>query len=402
MEFKFLKRIIVVVACILQAACGGGSGGGSSGLSATPTDNSTSSSSQGTSTGTGTSSAGTSNTGSSATSTATSSSSNTGTVPATTPSESVPTAASSYSKATDARFRTISVITIDDAGNLYVYDQGTIRKIAPSGSVTTLAGAPGQGGIVNGTGPAARFTTPTGIAVDHGGNIYLTETTRIVGEIRKITPQGVVTTILDNINPTGITVDNADTIYFTTNGAGPWIAYFNADMQPLQKAVPDHFSPQGLVTDAAGNLYIITAQPIDVSPGGAYTATCTLEKVSPSGITTTLAGQRGGVNVDTCGSVDGIGEAAKLQGRHLTIDAAGNLFVAGLDAVRKVTQQGEVTTLVRRADPSDSFGAKDITIDKAGNLYVVNGSEVIYKVTQNGVVSVIAGKAGEPGYVDVP
>jgi len=86
-------------------------------------------------------------------------------------------------------------IALDGSGNIYVTDRGSctpIREITPGGVVTTLAGDPGVSGNDDGTGIAARFDGPEGIAVDGIGNVYVT-TNR--DTIRKVTPEGVVSTI---------------------------------------------------------------------------------------------------------------------------------------------------------------------------------------------------------------
>ena len=93
-----------------------------------------------------------------------------------------------------ARFSIPFGVAVDGSGNVYVADSDnhTIRKITPAGVVTTLAGAAGQGGSTDGTGSAARFNGPYGVAVDESGNVYVADTYNHT--IRKVTPAGEVTT----------------------------------------------------------------------------------------------------------------------------------------------------------------------------------------------------------------
>jgi sugar lactone lactonase YvrE len=128
----------------------------------------------------------------------------------------------------DGRFHYPSGVALDKAGTIFVADGNyTVRKITSSGEVTTVAGAAGVSGFADGTGSAARFGRLAGVAIDHSGNLYVTDPT--YHTLRKITPNGTVTTVagkpgvagyVDGIGsdarfyfPTGVAVDAAGAVY---------------------------------------------------------------------------------------------------------------------------------------------------------------------------------------------
>ncbi len=204
----------------------------------------------------------------------------------------------------------------DTAGNIYVADSmnHTIRKIAAGGVVTTVAGTAGSSGAIDGTGAAARFNLPTGVAVDGAGNLYVTDATNNL--IRKITPAGVVSTLAGLAGVSG-----------SADGTG-MDALFN--------------NPSGLTVDGAGNVYV------------ADTGNSVIRKITPAGAVSTVAGLAG-----IAGLMDGSGVNGWLsQPKTLTIDTAGNLYVAdtGNAAIRKVTSAGVVTTLAFTAAPAPNPG----------------------------------------------
>src|SRR5206468_1557091 len=100
---------------------------------------------------------------------------------------------------TAARFNTPRAVAIDSADNLYVADSAnsTIRKVTPAGVATTLAGLAGAFASVDGTGSAARFNAPNGIAIDSAGTLYVADTFN--NTIRKVTLSGSVTTLTDDL-----------------------------------------------------------------------------------------------------------------------------------------------------------------------------------------------------------
>lgn len=240
-----------------------------------------------------------------------------------------------------------------DGTNLYVADtsNNTIREVViATGVVTTLAGTAGSSGSVDGTGAAARFDRPTAITID-GANLYVTDTNNET--IRKVViATGVVTTLAGTAGTSG-----------TTDGTGT-AALFN--------------NPQGIIADAT-NLY--------VTEYGNHTVR---KVVIATGVVTTLAGTAG-----SGGSTDGTGTAARFYApRGLVINGA-NLYVADTDnnTIRKVViATGVVTTLAGTAGSSGSAdgagtaarfdGPSGIAIDGT-NLYVTDtGNHTIRKIVQ--------------------
>lgn len=284
-------------------------------------------------------------------------------------------AASQDGAGTAARFDFPAGIAADLADNVYVADLNdcTIRKITPDGMVSTVAGTPEETGGADGHGPSARFFYPTGIAADGAGNLYVADTYNHT--IRKITPAGIVTTIAGEAEMLG----HAD----GKNSS----ARFNG--------------PKGIALDKAGNLYV------------ADTDNHAIRKITPQGVVTTLAGTMG-----TRGYADGQGAAARFnQPSGVATDGAGNVYVAdtGNNTIRKITPSGVVTTLAG-AGPSADAGHADgkgagarflspegVATDGAGNIYVADsGNHTIRKITPDGAVSTFAGKAESSGSEDGP
>ena len=126
-------------------------------------------------------------------------------------------------EAKSARFSFPSGVAFDGKGNLYVVDRVTVRRIDERGMVTTLAGSPDQEGSTDGTGSAALFRNPQAIAVDSAGNVYVADDGN--KNIRKITAGGVVKTLrgvhdeFPFVRPVAIAVDNKGWIYVADQDA---------------------------------------------------------------------------------------------------------------------------------------------------------------------------------------
>jgi len=205
--------------------------------------------------------------------------------------------AGSISGQPNAIFNSPQTIAFDAGGTMYVADTKNyvIKKIAPSGLVTILAGS-GVPGYSNGTGSAASFDSPTGIAVDRKGNVYVTDYSDM---IRKITPAGVVTTLAGSPYVAG-----------SSDGFGSAASFKR---------------PAGLAVDGMGYIYVADG------------LNNLIRKISPSGLVTTLAGSL------TQGSSDGLGPSAGFFNPvDLNLDAAGDLYITDQanGIIRKIKQYG--------------------------------------------------------------
>jgi sugar lactone lactonase YvrE len=119
---------------------------------------------------------------------------------------SVPVPSCGYSDNADptlAQFSAIPALAVAQDGVIYVPAEDAIRKIAPSGAITTLAGAHGSPGSSDGTGAAARFNGVNGIALAADGNLYVTDTGNHT--IRRVSPSGMVVTVAGKTGVAGDT-----------------------------------------------------------------------------------------------------------------------------------------------------------------------------------------------------
>ncbi len=259
-------------------------------------------------------------------------------------------------------------IAVDKHGNIFVSDAGpkeekpnnTIRKITPQGIVSTFAGQAGQHGSTDGRGADARFSGPTGIVIDSDGNIFVADSWNHL--IRKITPDGLVSTFVGSGN------------YGYKDGVGT-----GAEL----------FYPRLMAIDGTNNIYLA---------GGTY-----IRKITPDGVVSTLAGLE---RDEDRKRVDG----SRTEARFLLIwgiaaDDIGNVYVTDGSSIRKISVDGSVTTLAggEEGDPEDGIG-KDavfhslgsLTLDKNGNLFVFDSGNLIRKVTVEGVVTTLTKKTANP------
>ncbi len=291
---------------------------------------------------------------------------------------------------TAAQFSEPWGVAVDGAGNAYVADTQNhcIRQITPGGAVTLLAGS-GTAGFADGAGNAAQFSRPTGVAVNNAGTqVYVADYNN--QRIRMVTvPGGVVTTVA------GIgTIGTADGDISTAEFRNPF----------------------GVALDAPRNLLFVSDQnnqsirKIDLG-----------QPTSASGYISTHAGSTG-----SGGYVNGIAGTARFNTpRGIAVDTSGNVYVAdsGNFTVRKIDTFGFVTTLAGHPVTPFLSGCDDgpgtsarfsavqvispfggptgLAVDGGFNVYVTDqGNHTIRKISPGGNVTTLAGLEQAPGSAD--
>ena len=332
--------------------------------------------------------------------------------------------------ATDAQLASPGGVAVDRLGNLYIGDSGSarVRRVDPAGVITTVAGT-GVSGYSGDGGPAtnAQLTWPAGVAVDRLGNLYIVD--RENYRVRRVDRAGVITTVAGTggggpvgdggpatsaaLNqPGGMVVDGLGNLFIAENAnhrvrrvdpagvittvAGTGVAGHSGDGGPAASARLGF--PEGVVVDAAGNLYI------------ADSGNHRVRRVDRAGVITTVAG----TGVWGYSGDGGPATGAQFRGPEgVAVDGAGNLYIAdsGNHRVRRVDRAGVITTVAGMGvwgysgDGGPATNAQltwpaDVAVDRLGNLYIVDRENYrVRRVDPAGVITTVAGTgvAGHSG-----
>jgi sugar lactone lactonase YvrE len=282
--------------------------------------------------------------------------------------------------ATNAELSSPTGVAVDSSGNIYIADQqnNRIRKIDPSGVITTVAGN-GTAGYSGDGGPAtsAELDDPSGVAVDASGNLYIADSLNSV--IRKVNPSGIITTVAgDGYNRLG-------TGQPSFNDGG-----YSGDGGPATSAELNN--PYAVAVDSSGNLYI------------ADTYNRRIRKVDTSGVITTVAGN-GYAGPGDLGGYSGDGgpatSAELAQPFGVVVDNAGNIYISDQNnnRIRKVDPSGVITTVVSGGIGSGVSSPAGLAVDASGNLYIADmGNKCIREVNASSAFTTVAGSIGNPGY----
>ncbi|MDR2334034.1 MAG: putative Ig domain-containing protein [Burkholderiaceae bacterium] len=324
--------------------------------------------------------------------------------------------------ATAAQLRTPGGVAVDGSGNLFIVDQGNnrIRKVNTSGVISTVAG---NGNFAFGgdgaAATAAQLATPSGVAVDSSGNLFIADKGN--NRIRKVNPGGVISTVAGTGSysfggdgaaataaqlkiPIGVAVDSNGNLFVADLGnnrirkvnsggvittvAGNGNFGFGGDGAAATAA--QLYNPFGVAVDSSGNLFI------------ADYGNHRIRKVDPGGIISTVAGN---------GSVGFGGDGAAATAAQLSfpsgvaVDSSGNLFIAdyGNNRIRKVDTSGIIKTVA--GNGSGGFGGdglaataaqlyhpSGVAVDNSGNLFIADlYNHRVRKLDTGGVITTVAG-----------
>ncbi len=312
--------------------------------------------------------------------------------------------------AASAQMNDPEAVAMDGAGNLYIADTGNnvVRKVS-NGTITNFAGngKAGSGGD-GGAAASAQLNLPQGIAVDAAGNVYIADTGN--SRVRKVATDGTISTVAGSgtagyagdggsatgaqlYTPTGVAVDAAGNLYIAdfnnsrvrkvsaasgtiATVAGTGNSGYSGDGGPATSAQLN--LPESVAVDASGNLYIgDTANNV--------------VRVVANGLINTVAGNGlAGYSGD-----GGTATQARMGNPSaVAVDATGNLYISdGSARIRKVYPNGLITTIAGNGTQGysgDGGGAlfsqintpSGLALDSAGNVYLADSANNAVRMLQ--------------------
>ena len=277
--------------------------------------------------------------------------------------------------ATEAQLAYPTGLAVDSDDCLHIADadNGRIRRIDRSGTITTIAGI-GDGHFGGDGGPAvgARLDEPTGLAVDSEANLYIADTAN--HRVRRIDRSGTISTV-----------------------AGTGVGAYGGDGGQATEA--QLHAPSDVALDSTGNVYI------------ADTWNNRVRRIDPAGMISTVAGNGESSLQGDKGDGGPAPQARMDEPISVALDSSGNLLIieSGTSSVRLVDPSGTISTVAGRGDrgysgdggpaTASALGSpRGIAADSSGNIYIADaGNHRVRRVAPSGTISTVAG-TGDGGY----
>lgn len=295
-----------------------------------------------------------------------------------------------------AQFATPSGLCFDPAGNLWVAANSTVRKISPAGDVTTPVGSMNQTGSVDGNGNAARFNYPKAVAADSSGNLYVADHSNHT--IRKVTPSGQVTTLAGTPQIRGFRDGPGNVALFSYPNAiaidGNGILYVT-DGYGVRQITPDgtvttvvadsqiDWSLSGITIDTNGTLFVTNS------------SLHTIYRITAQGRITLIGGTPG-----VQGGADGTGTAALFSGPEgIAVSSTGVLYVA--DRANNRISQGAEVAVQQKIDvqlpPGDSLASGTDPVDMGTQVINTTSAVKTFTIVNLGGASLTLGAITKTG-----
>ncbi len=293
--------------------------------------------------------------------------------------------------AVSAQLASPSGVAVDAQGNVYIADTNNnrIRRVGPDGVIRTIAGT-GVSGLSGDEGPAAgaQLNAPSGLTFDAAGDLYIADAGN--GRVRKITPDGVIRTAASNLGtPRQLVVDASGTLYIAGG--------------PVYKVTPDGTTTR-VVAEAHDGLFGKCDSPDSFSTTNPAVCSASAVVMDRSGNLIVVDGGKGRIRqVSPDGVMSNVPIGTMSAPHSITIDSAGILYVADSNGIRRIAANGAITTLAGaptvdfdgdggRATSAHLRYPNKVAVDTLGNLYVTDtGNNRIRKVSPEGIITTVAG-----------
>jgi uncharacterized protein (TIGR03437 family) len=317
-------------------------------------------------------------------------------------------------------------IAVDATGNIYFADADSnrVRKIAPDGTIQTVAGT-GLAGFSGDGGPAAsaQLNQPYGLALDAAGDLYIADLGN--GRVRRIALDGTISTVAKLTAPRNVAFDSAGNLYISDFGANQVYVMPPGESMTLfagsgtagssgdggAASVAELSAPAGLACDAAGDVYIADSGNgrLRVVTNGVINTAFSIP--SPTGLAINSAGTLYIAAAGYFGTTT-MAVGADITARDVAADASGNLYVTTGSLVQELTVAGTIETIAGNGasfyyggDGGPAFMSRlhtpsAIVLDDLGNAYIADtANQRIREILANGTMTTLAG-TGDAGSSD--